>query len=127
MTHWEYILLAVGGPAGLATWRYAPRAFLMIVGGLTKDPLRSKQCERMLALSRKDAKEILKSLTYSSEEESPSAAIDQVGADISLRSIVPEVPLSRPRQLTHSIRLHIARLIGPKRDSRPPQPILPAP
>jgi hypothetical protein len=41
MAHWEYILWAVSGPIGLATWRYAPRAFLMVVGALTKDPQRS--------------------------------------------------------------------------------------
>ncbi len=58
MAHWEYILSAVGGPLGLAAWRYAPRAFLMMVGGLTKDLQRSKQCAEMIRLSRKDAKEL---------------------------------------------------------------------
>jgi hypothetical protein len=59
MAHWVMILSAASGPFGLAAWRYAPRAFLMLVGGLTKDPQRSEQCERMLILQRKDAKEIL--------------------------------------------------------------------
>ena len=63
MAHWMIALSAASGPFGLAAWRYAPRAFLMLVGGLTKDPKRSEQCERMLALMRKDAKEIL-SLKY---------------------------------------------------------------
>lgn len=58
MAHWVYILSAVSGPVGLAAWRYAPRAFLMIVGGLTKDPQRSKQCAEMLRLQRKDAKDL---------------------------------------------------------------------
>jgi hypothetical protein len=58
MAHWEYILSAASGPLGFAAWRYAPRAFLMMVGGLTKDPQRSKQCAEMVRLSRKDAKEL---------------------------------------------------------------------
>jgi hypothetical protein len=48
MAHWVYIFSAISGPLGLAVWRYAPRAFLTIVGGLTKDPQRSRQCAEML-------------------------------------------------------------------------------
>jgi hypothetical protein len=81
MAHWEYIVCAVGGPAGLATWRYAPRAFLMIVGGLTKDLQRSKQCAEMLRLQHKDAKELSSYLTGSSDGSSrpagPSLQSDQ--------------------------------------------------
>ena len=56
MAHWEYAAWAASSPIGLAAaWRYAPRAFLMLVGGLTKDPQRSKQCAEMLRLQRKDA------------------------------------------------------------------------
>jgi hypothetical protein len=81
MAHWEYIVCAVGGPAGLATWRYAPRAFLMIVGGLTKDLQRSKQCAEMLRLQRKDAKELSSYLTDSPDGNSrppgPSPQPDQ--------------------------------------------------
>jgi hypothetical protein len=58
MAHWLYIVSA-SGPVGFVAWRYVPRAFLMVVGGLTKDPRRSEQCERMLILQRGDAKEIL--------------------------------------------------------------------
>ena len=58
MAHWIYILWAAGGSVSLAAWRYAPRAFLMVVGGLTKNPQRSKQCAEMLRLQHKDAKDI---------------------------------------------------------------------
>jgi hypothetical protein len=58
MAHWMYVFSAVGGPVGFAAWRYAPRAFLMLVGGLTRDPQRSRQCAEMLRLQRKDAKEL---------------------------------------------------------------------
>lgn len=59
MVHWVYLLLTViGAPVGMVAWRYAPRAFLMLVGGLTKDPERSRQCAEMVRLSRKDAKEL---------------------------------------------------------------------
>jgi hypothetical protein len=58
MAHWQYIVAALNGPVGFAAWRYAPRAFLMIVGGLTTDPQRSKQCAEMVRLSRKDAKDL---------------------------------------------------------------------
>jgi hypothetical protein len=59
MAHWEYVVWAGSSPVGLvAIWRYAPRAFLMLVGGLTKDPQRSKQCAEMLRLQRKDASNI---------------------------------------------------------------------
>ncbi len=79
MSHWEYIVYAVGGPAGLAaTWRYVPRAFLMIVGGLTKDLQRSKQCAEMLRLQRKDAKELSSYLANSPGSDSrPSSSSPQ--------------------------------------------------
>ena len=70
MSHWEYILPAVSGPLGLAAWRYAPRAFLMMVGGLTKNSQRSKQCAEMVRLSRKDAKDLP---SYLAEKEEPAA------------------------------------------------------
>ena len=71
MAHWEYIVWAASGPAGFATWRYVPRAFLMLVGGLTKDPQRSKQCAEMLRLQRKDAKDI-RSYLVDAPEQQPS-------------------------------------------------------
>jgi hypothetical protein len=58
MVHWVYIFSVVCGPLGVAAWRYAPRTFLMLVGGLTKDPKRSRQCAEMVRLSRKDAKDL---------------------------------------------------------------------
>ena len=59
MSHWQYILCGLGGPAGFAAaWRYMPRAFLMLVGGLTRNPQRSRQCAEMIRLARKDAKDI---------------------------------------------------------------------
>jgi hypothetical protein len=68
MAHWQYILWGLGGPAGFAAaCRYIPRAFLMLVGGLTKNPQRSKQCAEMVRLSRKDAKELPSYLGESSE------------------------------------------------------------
>ena len=46
MAHWLYIVCAMGGSAGFAAaCRDIPRAFLMLVGGLTASPQRSKQCE----------------------------------------------------------------------------------
>lgn len=57
MAHWIY-LLAAAGPTGLAVWRYGPRAFLMVIAGLAKDPQRSKQCLEVIRLLRKDAKEL---------------------------------------------------------------------
>jgi hypothetical protein len=39
----------------------------MLVGGLTKNPQRSKQCAEMVRLSRKDAKELPSYLVESSE------------------------------------------------------------
>jgi hypothetical protein len=71
MAHWVYIFSAASGPLGLAAWRYAPRAFLMLVGGLTKDPQRSKQCAEMLRLQRKDAKDI-RSYLVDSPAQQPS-------------------------------------------------------
>ena len=68
MAHWQYILWGLGGPAGFAAaCRYIPRAFLMLVGGLTKNPQRSKQCAEMVRLSRKDAKELPSYLVESSK------------------------------------------------------------
>jgi hypothetical protein len=72
MAHWEYILPAVSGPLGFAAWRYAPRAFLMMIGGLTKDPQRCKQCAEMVRLSRKDAKDLPSYLTAVSAEDEPT-------------------------------------------------------
>lgn len=79
MAHWEYILWAASGPAGFAAWRYAPRAFLMLVGGLTTNPQRSKQCAEMLRLQRKDAKDLPSYLVVASESSgaSPSVAAPQ--------------------------------------------------
>jgi hypothetical protein len=74
MAHWEYILWALSSPIGLAAWRYAPRAFLMIVGGMTSSPQRSWQCKTMVILSRRDAKEILKYLAHSPELAEPPPA-----------------------------------------------------
>jgi hypothetical protein len=59
MAHWQYILWGLGGPAGFAaTCRYIPRAFLVLMGGLTTSTQRFKQCAEMVRLLRKDAKEI---------------------------------------------------------------------
>ncbi len=70
MAHWLYIVCAMGGSAGFAAaCRYIPRAFLMLVGGLTASPQRSKQCERMIILSRGDAKDLLERLSDSSETD----------------------------------------------------------
>jgi hypothetical protein len=57
MAHWIY-LLAAAGPAGLAAWRYGPRAIVIVIGALTKDRERSKQCLEVLRLLRTDAKEL---------------------------------------------------------------------
>lgn len=81
MAHWEYVAAAVSG--GLGIWRYGPRAFLMLVGGLTKNPQRSKQCGKMIALSRGDAKEILTLLADSPEQGgSPPPMAGQVATEM---------------------------------------------
>lgn len=69
-----YVLSAVSGPAGLAAWRYAPRALLLLMGGLTKDPQRSKQCAEMLRLLRKDAKDLPSYLVSEPESSGKSLA-----------------------------------------------------
>jgi hypothetical protein len=73
MAHWDYILWVAIGPTGLALWRYAPRAFLMLVGGLTKDPQRSKQCAEMLRLQRKDAKDLPSYMLNERRRDNPPA------------------------------------------------------
>lgn len=74
MAHWVYIFSAASGLLGLA----ACRAFLMLIGGLTKDPQRSEQCERMIILSRRDAKQLLERATDSSDKhESAATSADQ--------------------------------------------------
>lgn len=84
MAHWQYILWGLGGPAGFAAaCRYIPRAFLMLVGGLTKNPQRSKQCAEMVRLSRKDAKELPSYLVESSKSaELPPRTGTQLAQDI---------------------------------------------
>src|SRR5215813_13767967 len=72
MAHWIYIFSAVGGSVWLAAWRYAPRAFLMVVGGLTKDRQRFKQCAEMVRLQHKDAKDIATYLIDSPGNSRPS-------------------------------------------------------
>jgi hypothetical protein len=58
MAHWVYIFSAASSPIGFAVWRCAPKALLMLIGELTKDPQHSKQCAEMLRLQRRDAKEL---------------------------------------------------------------------
>lgn len=72
MGHWEYVVWAVNGLIGLGTWRNVPLAVVRLVGGLTRDSQRSKQCAEMLRLSRKDAKEIPSYFLDSPESSSPS-------------------------------------------------------
>jgi hypothetical protein len=81
MAHWLYIPLAASGPIGIAVWRYAPRAFLQVVGGWTKNPHRSKQCERMLALQRKNAAELLslESMANPAPENDPPSGRQRMG------------------------------------------------
>jgi hypothetical protein len=66
MTHWAYILAAASGPAAFAVWRLA-RIVLLVVGALTKSEQINKQCERMLILTRRDAKDLLKVQVSSAE------------------------------------------------------------
>lgn len=61
--HWEYILWVVNGLVGLGTWRNVPLAVVRLIGALTKDPQRSKQCAEIIKLSRKDAKDLPQYLT----------------------------------------------------------------
>jgi len=54
----------------------------LIVGGLTRNPQVSKQVERMIILSRGDAKEILKVQADAHEEPGrPPAQADTAGTD----------------------------------------------
>jgi hypothetical protein len=66
MAHWIYIFSAVGGPLWLA-----PRAFLMVVGGLTKNQQRFKQCAEMSRLLRRDTKDISNYVTDWPENNKP--------------------------------------------------------
>ena len=76
MAHWEYLFWALASPVGVATaWKYLLRAFLMIVGGMTKDPQRSKQCAEMLRLHLKDAKDMPSYLADVREPNEPAIAI----------------------------------------------------
>lgn len=72
MTHWEYILLAANGLIGLATWRNVPLAVVRLVGALTKDTQRSRQCAEMVRLARKDAKDLPSYLVGSLRNDEPS-------------------------------------------------------
>jgi hypothetical protein len=83
MAHWQYLLWGLGGPTGFAAaCRYIPRAFLMLVGALTGNPQRSKQCAEMVRLSRKDAKELPNYLMEAPESaELPPPTATQVGQD----------------------------------------------
>jgi hypothetical protein len=72
MAHWQYVLWGLGGPAGFAAaCRYIPRAFLVLIGGLTTSPQRFKQCAEMVRLLRKDAKEIPSYFAELSESAPP--------------------------------------------------------
>ena len=72
MAHWQYILWGLGGPAGFAAaCRYIPRAFLVLMGGLTTSTQRFKQCAEMVRLLRKDAKEIPSYFAELSESAPP--------------------------------------------------------
>jgi hypothetical protein len=57
MAHWEFVVWAVNGLVGLSTWRNVPLAVVRLIGALTKDPQRSRQCDEVIKLSRKDAKD----------------------------------------------------------------------
>jgi hypothetical protein len=97
MAHWVYALPVVSSLA-LAMWRYAPRAFLVIVGGLTKDPQRSKQCAEMLRLMRKDAKDLPSYLAISPDfGKFPSTETPQATAH--------STPAASPAEETPSLRI----------------------
>ena len=105
MAHWEYVVWAGSSPVGLvAIWRYAPRAFLMLVGGLTKDPQRSKQCAEMLRLQRKDASNI-QSYLVDPPAQQPTASSSSLFDDL------PSEPAYR----------QLARAIHPARKEPPPE------
>jgi hypothetical protein len=102
MAHWQYILWALGGPAGFAAaCRYIPRAFLMLVGGLTTNPQRSKQCEKMIILSRGDAKELLERLAGSSEKNEPPATSAGKPAPAVATTPASPRPIPRRRRQVH--------------------------
>lgn len=93
MAHWD-VVWAGSSPVGLvAIWRYAPRAFLMLVGGLTKDPQRSKQCAEMLRLQRKDASSIQSYLVDPPAQQptaSSSSLFDDLPSEPAYRQLARE-------------------------------------
>ena|ERR1700722_6001725 len=73
MTHWELIIWAVNGLVGLGTWPKVSLAIVRLVGALTKDPQRSKQCAEFIKLSRKDAKDLPDYLVETPARQEPAA------------------------------------------------------
>jgi hypothetical protein len=105
MAHWQYILWGLGGSAGFAAaCRYIPRAFLVLMGGLTTSTQRFKQCAEMVRLLRKDAKEIPSYFTEPSESAPPPPTTVPPGlqAEAASRIISKKGPLpGQPRAEGH--------------------------
>jgi hypothetical protein len=80
MAHWEFVVWAVNGLVGLSTWRNVPLAVVRLIGALTKDPQRSRQCAEIIKLSRKDAKDLPDYLPESHARDKPTAATDPPSA-----------------------------------------------
>lgn len=92
MVPWAYIVCTAIGSGVIATFRYAPRAFLMIWGAMTKDPRRFRQIAEMLRLDHKDAKDIRSFVPQSSEATAP------VKSDVSTRKWLPSCKWLRRRK-----------------------------
>jgi hypothetical protein len=91
MAHWVYTLATVSGPAAFVVWQLA-RVLLLTVGGLTRNPRVSKQCERMLILTRWDANKILKAQADAhGQAESPPTQADSAGTGTSSTASAIEV------------------------------------
>lgn len=121
MAHWQYMLWGLGGPAGFAAaCRYIPKALLLLVGGFTRKPQRSRQCAEMVRLSRKDAKELPSYLTDTIEPvDLPAQPPTQSGQDNSLLVSAieddPSLRVSAADCLAGSSHADIARAISEKK------------
>ena len=68
----------IGG--GLVTWKYMPLTFIRLVGALTKNPQRHRQCAEILRLARKDAASIPSYFVDPSSYPNPEAKPSVEGA-----------------------------------------------
>lgn len=71
MRDWEYVLWAANGLIGIVNCGNVSLAVIRLVGALTRDPVRSRQCAEMLRLSHKDAQDMPSLLPSASPRTRP--------------------------------------------------------